>query len=280
MAEIFSKTVLRGGIQREGRGNLANTWLKMALILFPAFLGSWQLLRNWQDKPFSLQQTTALLTALLGTLVVQAVDLRDDAKGRMKKWGIFALGVEAILLLIYFDVVDVSRLADLLIVYQPLKWISGLGDFSDLIVFACFIVAGKGALLLTATDAFIVGGLFSWWGRLSVIYEIIITTYFAVYHSLARSLRNSWLVGKNRYRLLAGRRSRWIAIRGFVALFGKSLLTALTERSELAESVLTERRWYTRMLRNPVTGGWNPEDTVAVVMLGLFLMLSLYLWIG
>lgn len=276
MKKEIIKLIMAGSIQREKRANLANPWLKLALVIIPLAIGTYQLSMRLLKISFTSQATVAYITILLGVLVAQSIDLRRKNIVRMLRWTISCISLEVIVFLLTAGIIHVEAIRKGIPSFAPIGFVGGYVTLSDAILFACFLVSARGVRLLNATDAFTLCGLIAWAPRLQTLYETCIVTYFTIAHSISGLFSQAAMVAENRYRLMRVQRRRLEAFLSASNLYLKAILSGFSERAELTESILEERQWYSGLALDPVAA-WNAEDSVAVIVVILFCGIA---WLG
>lgn len=276
MKKEIIKLVMAGSIQREERSNLANPWLKLALVIIPLTAGTYQLSMRLLKIPFTNQAAVAFITILLGVLAAQSIDLRRKNFGRMLRWTISCISFEVIVFLLAAGIIHVEAIRKGIPSFAPIGFVGGYVTLGDAILFACFLVSARGVRLLNATDAFTLCGVIPWAPRLQALYETCIVTYFTIAHSISGLFSQAALVAENRYRLMRAQSRRLAAFLSASNLYIKAILAGFTERAELTESILEERQWYSGLASDPFAA-WNAEDSVAVIVVILFCGIA---WLG
>lgn len=276
--------LLDGNIQRDGHSNLANPWVKLGLVILPLACGALLLLHRGVTY-FGMPRATSISaflkpsTALLiGFLLAQSLDLRPEQRFRMLQWLAAAAAGVVLLILLAVDVVDMEKALDWLGVKRVLSALGSYLSLDDVIIFGFFVTAARGILRFGATDALLLSGSLAWSPKLRSSYETSIVTYFIIETSLSRHFFKAKMVAVNRYRLIRRERSRFPSFYSAATLFVKALLLDFRDVANLTESLLAERKWYSRDFTNRIPQGFNPEDGMAIFVVTTFVALAALLY--
>lgn len=273
--------LVAGKIQREGRANLANPWVKLVLFVLPAVIGWYLAFRSGVYYPSlglgsaagSVDLTPFSLLAL-GIWLSQSIDFRPGDRGRTFCHTAVVLVLGVLVVLDHFAVVPFTRIAAYPLVGDVVALVGEVTSGPRLLGIAFLGIAARGFLRIYPTDALAISRIL-FVERFMRGYKTLVVLYYVIVNSVGRRFVAARTAMSGRFRLMRGRGARRVA--AALLVFGKRLLQELRDMARVCQSVLQDRGWYEREFSGAVGQPLNDEDVVAILVLCFFAGVSILL---